>query len=101
MATTEKRLAGIEARRMDILAEWDTQLPRDDVTIIVDDDVPWLIARIRELDEQLRRTQHAWRLSDKTFGVEIGALKTRIRFLESQLDMANAAVDEAQVNGYN
>lgn len=50
--TDEKRLAEIEARRRDILAEWECPVPRNDESQIVDDDVPWLIARIHALEAQ-------------------------------------------------
>ena len=53
---TERRLEIIEARRRNILAEWDP-LParRYNVTVIVDEDVEWLIARVKELEAQAAR----------------------------------------------
>ena len=68
---TERRLEIIEARRRNILAEWDP-LParRYNVTVIVDEDVEWLIARVKELEAQAARwypVLMAWRAQNDTW----------------------------------
>jgi len=57
---TERRLEIIEARRRDILAEWDPLPARYNVTVIVDEDVEWLIARIKELEEAANAFVDTW-----------------------------------------
>jgi hypothetical protein len=55
---TERRLEIIEARRRDILAEWDPLPARYNVTVIVDEE--WLIAHVKELEAQLAGQREKW-----------------------------------------
>jgi len=48
----EQRIKEIEWRREDVLAEWLSPTPPGDEGQLIDNDIPWLIARVCELEAQ-------------------------------------------------
>jgi hypothetical protein len=85
------RLKKIEWRHADVLAEWDTEWGTDDYTTLITDDIPWLVARVRELEAQEMLDSQIDRLANVIM-YEIpgepsqneGACDTAIRIMRTQ-----------------
>jgi len=73
------RLAEIEATRKKILSEYEFSRADDDMLMLLTSGIPWLLARVRELEAQAARDAEV-RGAVYKLGVGTGASRDRGRF---------------------
>ena len=89
------RLAEIEATRKKVLSEYEFSRADDDMLMLLTSGIPWLLARVRELEAQAELMVDVYKGADlPELVARVNAAEARVRELEAQA-VRDAKVIEA------